>query len=127
MAALNAGDEPALLATLHFPHYRRAGGRMQVWDQPGADLATFSPVPARTGTTANGIFARLSPPDRPRCIWTYNSPVIASTIRSLARSAHCGSSPSATDAGPWRRGRASRIDLQVKTGDRIYLDAQAKA
>jgi hypothetical protein len=28
MAALNSGDEPALLATLHFPHYRllaRAG------------------------------------------------------------------------------------------------------
>jgi hypothetical protein len=25
MAALNAGDEPALLATLHFPHYRLAG------------------------------------------------------------------------------------------------------
>jgi hypothetical protein len=36
MAALNAGDEPSLLATLHFPHYRLAGGRMQVWDQPGA-------------------------------------------------------------------------------------------
>src|SRR4029077_4330128 len=32
MAALNAGDEPALLATLHFPHYRLAGGRMRVWD-----------------------------------------------------------------------------------------------
>ncbi len=26
MAALNAGDEPALLETLHFPHYRLAGG-----------------------------------------------------------------------------------------------------
>jgi hypothetical protein len=38
MAALNAGDEPALLATLHFPHYRLAGGRMRVWDQPGAYL-----------------------------------------------------------------------------------------
>ena len=25
MAALNADDEPALLATLHFPHYRLAG------------------------------------------------------------------------------------------------------
>ena len=41
MAALNAGDEPALLATLHFPHYRLAGGKMQVWDQPGAYLADF--------------------------------------------------------------------------------------
>src|SRR6266446_719697 len=105
MAALNAGDEPALLATLHFPHYRRAGGRMQVWDQPGADLATFSPVAAWTGTTANGIFARLSPPDRPRCIWMYNSPAFAPTIRSLGRSARCGSSTITANAGPWRRGR----------------------
>src|SRR5437016_13815724 len=30
MAALHAGDEPALLATLHFPHYRLAGGTMRV-------------------------------------------------------------------------------------------------
>ena len=41
MAALNAGDEPALLATFHFPHYRLAGGRMRVWDQPGAYLGDF--------------------------------------------------------------------------------------
>jgi hypothetical protein len=41
MAALNAGDEPALLATLHFPRYRLAGGRMRVWHQPDAYLADF--------------------------------------------------------------------------------------
>ena len=41
MAALNAGDEPALLATLHFPHYRLAGAGMRVWDQPGPYLADF--------------------------------------------------------------------------------------
>jgi len=41
MTALNAGDEPALLATLHFPHYRLAGARMRVWDQPGAYLRDF--------------------------------------------------------------------------------------
>jgi hypothetical protein len=41
MAALNAGDEKALLATLHFPHYRLAGGRMQVWEQPGPYLGDF--------------------------------------------------------------------------------------
>jgi hypothetical protein len=41
MAALNALDEPALLATLHFPHYRLAGGRMRVWDQPGSYLGDF--------------------------------------------------------------------------------------
>jgi hypothetical protein len=41
MAALNAGDETALLATLHFPHYRLAGGRMQVWDTAGPYLGDF--------------------------------------------------------------------------------------
>ena len=41
MAALNAGDEPALLATLHFPHYRLAGGRMRVWDRPDGYLSDF--------------------------------------------------------------------------------------
>jgi hypothetical protein len=41
MAALNAGDETALLATLHFPHYRLASGRMQVWQTPGPYLGDF--------------------------------------------------------------------------------------
>jgi hypothetical protein len=35
------GDEPALLATLHFPHYRLAGARMRVWDRPGSYLGDF--------------------------------------------------------------------------------------
>ena len=47
MAALNAGNEPALLAMLHFPHYRLGGGRMRVWDQPNAYLGDFL---ARAGT-----------------------------------------------------------------------------
>ena len=41
MESLNASNEPALLAALHFPHYRLAGGRMRVWDQPGAYLGDF--------------------------------------------------------------------------------------
>jgi hypothetical protein len=41
MAVLNAGDEPALLATLHFPHYRLAAGGMRVWDAPGSYLGGF--------------------------------------------------------------------------------------
>ena len=41
MGALNAGDEAALLATLHFPHYRLAGGRMQIWEAPGPYLGDF--------------------------------------------------------------------------------------
>lgn len=41
MAALNAADNARLCATLHFPHYRLAGGRMQVWDKPDTYLADF--------------------------------------------------------------------------------------
>ncbi len=41
MAALNAHDEAALGATLHFPHYRLAGGRMQVWERAEGYLAGF--------------------------------------------------------------------------------------
>jgi len=47
MMALNAGDEPALLATLHFPHYRLAGGGIRVWDRPGCYLGDFRAAPAR--------------------------------------------------------------------------------
>jgi hypothetical protein len=41
MAALNARDEDALNATLHFPHYRLASGRLQTWAGPGEYLADF--------------------------------------------------------------------------------------
>ncbi len=34
MDALNGGDEAALQATLHFPHYRLAVGGMQVFPRP---------------------------------------------------------------------------------------------
>jgi hypothetical protein len=40
-AALNAGDEAGLAATLHFPHYRLTGGRMQVWEQPDSYFVDF--------------------------------------------------------------------------------------
>ncbi len=41
MKALNSRNEEALNATLHFPHYRLAGGRMKVWEKPGEYLADF--------------------------------------------------------------------------------------
>ena len=41
MAALNARDPAALTATLHFPHYRLASGRMQVWQKPERYFADF--------------------------------------------------------------------------------------
>ncbi|GGC44196.1 hypothetical protein GCM10011504_23270 [Siccirubricoccus deserti] len=34
MAALNARDQRALAATMHFPHHRLAGSRFQVWERP---------------------------------------------------------------------------------------------
>lgn len=40
-AALNAGDAAALAQTLHFPHYRLAGVRMQVWERPDRYLEDF--------------------------------------------------------------------------------------
>ena len=41
IAALNAGDEEALAATLHFPHYRLSGGRLKTWQEPRDYLADF--------------------------------------------------------------------------------------
>ncbi len=41
MSALNAGDAPALAATLHFPHYRFTGGQMKIWEGPDSYLADF--------------------------------------------------------------------------------------
>lgn len=45
--ALNARDEQALVATLHFPHYRLTGGRMKVWERSDNYFADFQ---ARAGT-----------------------------------------------------------------------------
>lgn len=47
-AALNAGDAAAVADTLHFPHYRLAGVRMQVWESPEHYLEDFR---ARAGVT----------------------------------------------------------------------------
>ena len=41
LIALNARDEAALVATLHFPHYRLTSGRMKVWEKPDAYLKDF--------------------------------------------------------------------------------------
>ncbi len=40
-AALNARDEAALAATLHFPHYRLSGGRLKIWETPDAYFDDF--------------------------------------------------------------------------------------
>src|SRR5271166_521483 len=41
VAALNSGDAAALARTLHFPHYRLAGGRMQIWERLDNYLEDF--------------------------------------------------------------------------------------
>jgi hypothetical protein len=43
LAALNSGDAVALAQTLHFPHYRLAGGRMKIWERPETYLQDFRP------------------------------------------------------------------------------------
>jgi hypothetical protein len=39
--ALNARDEKALVATLHFPHYRLTDGKMKCWERPDGYLRDF--------------------------------------------------------------------------------------
>ena len=63
MSALNARDEPALNATLHFPHYRLASGRLQTWDSPGEYLADFR---------------KRATPDWDHSAWDYREVVAAS-------------------------------------------------
>jgi hypothetical protein len=41
LAALNSGDAAALARTLHFPHFRLAGGRMQIWEHADSYLDDF--------------------------------------------------------------------------------------
>lgn len=41
LAALNSGDAFALAQTLHFPHYRLAGGRMKIWERSETYLQDF--------------------------------------------------------------------------------------
>ena len=39
--ALNAQDENAIAATLHFPHYRLSGTALKVWHSPESYFADF--------------------------------------------------------------------------------------
>ena len=39
--ALNARDEKALAATLHFPHHRLSGGALRTWDEPDTYFGDF--------------------------------------------------------------------------------------
>lgn len=41
MAALNARNPGAIAKTLHFPHYRLAGGVFKVWETPDTYLDDF--------------------------------------------------------------------------------------
>jgi hypothetical protein len=41
MAALNSRDPVGLAKTLHFPHYRLAGGKLKVWETPDSYFDDF--------------------------------------------------------------------------------------
>jgi hypothetical protein len=118
MAALNAGNEPALLATLHFPHYRLAGGRMRVWDQPGAYLGDFLSRAGADWHHSEWDFRKVIAAGEAKVHlevqftrYRGDKSVIGS-FRSLWIVTKDGSSPELMAAGPWRRGRVSRIDLR---------------
>jgi hypothetical protein len=63
MAALNANDAIALAQTLHFPHYRLAGVRMRVWEQPDSYWQDFR-------TRAGGEWHHSA--------WDFRNPIAAS-------------------------------------------------
>lgn len=46
--ALNARDEKALAATLHFPHFRLSGVALKIWDTPDSYFKDFR---ARAGAS----------------------------------------------------------------------------
>ena len=54
-AALNAGDAAALAQTLHFPHYRLGGARMQVWER--RSLWVVSRIEGRWAAQLRSSFA----------------------------------------------------------------------
>ena len=56
-AALNARDEAALVATLHFPHYRLSSGVMPSGNVRTATSRTSTLGLVRPGTTVRGTFA----------------------------------------------------------------------
>src|SRR5262245_28969918 len=60
--ALNAGDPVALAPTLHFPHYRLANGRLQVWEGVDTYLTDFR---ARAGN------------DWHHSVWDFHDPIAA--------------------------------------------------
>jgi hypothetical protein len=83
---------------------------MKIWDQPGAYLGDF--------------FARAGA-DWHHSAWDFRKIIVAGLAKvhvdvqftryradnsAMARSAHYGSSPRPTDAGPWRRARTLRIN-----------------
>jgi len=52
--ALNAGNESALTATLHFPHYRLSGKKLKAWEGLTIIGLIFLPVLVMTSTTLFG-------------------------------------------------------------------------
>ena len=108
MAALNAQDNARLTATLHFPHYRLAGGRMQVWEKPDTYLADFH--------------KRAGPELRTTRCWDFRNVIVAGEdkihfdvqfTRYRADNSVLGPIPLAVGRGAARRplGRADALDL----------------
>jgi hypothetical protein len=117
MMALNAGDEPALLATLHFPHYRLAGGGIRVWDRPASYLGDFR---ARAG---GGL--ALQPMGFSHVIGAGPAKVHLDVQFTRYRAdnsvigsyRYCGASPNLVDAGPWRAVELRGLAANHRTPD----------
>jgi len=105
LAALNSGDAVALAQTLHFPHYRLAGGRMNGSAQKPI-YRTFTPAWGMNGATALGIFVSRSVPVQTKYTSTCSSAGTALTDQYWVGIALYGSLVRSTNAGLRSCGRA---------------------
>ena len=88
MAALNARDPVALAATLHFPHYRLAGGTMRVWPGPESYFADFL---ARAGAGWH------------RSAWETRTPIAATADKALVLVPESPTIYGSAITAPWHR------------------------
>ena len=78
MDALNALDLEAHVATYHFPHYRHASGRIEVWPTPEAAMPLLRVAPA----DRRAALRRALEPDWHRSVWTHRRIVQAGSDKA---------------------------------------------
>src|SRR5258707_7657428 len=106
LAALNSGDAAALAQTLHFPHYRLAGGRMKIWERPETYLQDFYDRVGHEWHHSAWDFRKPISSVLTKCTSTCSSAGTALTDHYWVGIALCGSLVWSTNVGLHSCGRA---------------------